>query len=132
MIPLAVADTWRIYYANNEQIVAQLSQQRQQFQQIKDQLNQAKTDEQLKQLLTSYNPQVRLEQVKNPQAIKDQLSAQLSQSEKNIQNQADSVRTNQTQALIKDSIKLNIGALLAGILFIWIWHLTNWARTKEY
>jgi len=42
---LRIIDTG-IYHASNAQIAAQLSQQRQQFQQIKDKLNQATTDEQ--------------------------------------------------------------------------------------
>lgn len=131
MIPLGVADTWRIYYANNAQINYQSSQQLQKLQQVRGKLKQAKTDEQIKQLVGSVTPQPR-EEIKNPQATKDQYLAQIFQSEKSIQNQADSVRTNQTQALIKDSVKSNLGALLAGTVFIWIWHLTDWARRREY
>lgn len=132
MLPLGVADTWRIYYANNAQINYQSSQQLQQFQQVKGQLNQAKTDEQIKQLVVSLTPQVAKEEIKNPQAIKEQYLAKIFQSEKSIQNQADSVRNNQAQALIKDSVRSNLGALLSGTVFIWIWHLTDWARTREY
>lgn len=132
MIPLGVADTWRIYYANNAQINYQSSQQLQQLQQIKGGLNQAKTDEQINQLIGSFTPQVTREKIKNPQAIKDQYLGQISQAEKSLQNQTDSMRTNQTQTLIKDSVKSNIGALLSGTVFIWIWYLTDWARRREY
>ena len=132
MVPLGIADTWRIYYANNAQIAYQFSQQHQQLQQIKEQLNQAKTDEQIKQMITSLTPQVRIEEIKKPQEFKNQYLTQISQSEQSSKKQADTVQTNQTEMLIKDSVKFNLGALLSGTVFICIWHLTDWARTKEY
>ena len=130
MVPLGVADTWRIYQANNNQIAAQVSQQSQQFQQMKGKLNQAKTDQQIKQLLASGAPQGRSPEIKNPQAFKDELLTQVSQSEQRMQLQANSARTNQRQALFKNSVKWNLGAVLAGTLFIWIWQLTDWARRR--
>ena len=130
MLPLGIADTWRLYYGMNAQVNTQLSQQNQQLQQIKGQLTQATTDEQIKHLVASLTPQKRSVEIKNPQASKDQFLAQISQAEKNIKNQADSVRTNQSQALIKNSVKWHVGALIAGTLFILIWHLTDWARIR--
>lgn len=130
VLPLGIADTWRIYYGINAQVTAQLSQQSQQLQQVKGQLNQATTDEEIKHLVASLTPQGRSPEIKNPQASKDQFLAQISQAEKNIQIQANSVRTNQSQALIKNSAKWHLGALIAGALFIWVWHLTDWARIR--
>ena len=132
MLPLGITDTWRLYHANNAQIAAQ-SQQIQQFQQIKEDLNQAKTNKQIKQLLTSLTPpQLRSEEVKNPKTLKDQFLVQISQTQRSMQVQADSMQTNQRQALIKNSVKWNLGALISGTLLIWFWHLTNWARRGEY
>ena len=128
MLPLGIADTWRIYHASNAQITAQLSQQSQQFQKIKGQLDEATTHEQLKQLVASLNPQGSL-QINDPQAFKDQFLAEISQAQQNLQVQADSVRTNESQTLIKNSLKWNLGALIAGGLFILIWRLTRWARS---
>lgn len=130
MLPLGVADTWRLYQANNNQIATQVSQQSQQFQQMKERLNQATTDEQIKQLLASGTPQGSTPEIKNPQALKDELLAQVAQSEQRLQLQANSARTNQRQTLFKNSVKWNLGTVLAGTLFIWIWHLTNWARRR--
>ena len=128
MLPLGIADTWRIYHASNAQITAQLSQQSQQFQKIKGQLDEATTHEQLKQLVASLNPQGSL-QINDPQAFKDQFLAEISQAQQNLQVQADSVRTNESQTLIKNSLKWNLGALVSGVLFILIWRLTRWARS---
>lgn len=131
MVPLGVADAWRIYHVSNTQIATQLSQQSQQFQQIKNQLNQVTSDEQLKQLVGSLASQGDLPQIENPQAFKDQFLAQISQSEQSIKIQADNVRTNQLQTLLKDSLKWNLGALVAGVLFIWIWYITSWTRKRK-
>jgi len=49
------------------------SQQRQQFQQIKDKLNQATTDEQLKQIFAA-RFQGRSPKINNPQALKEALA----------------------------------------------------------
>ena len=130
MLPLGVADTWRIYYANDAQISALVSQQSQQFQPIKEKLNQATTNEQIEKLISS--PQGRPPQLKNPQALKDQLLSGISEAEQKINIQADNLQTSQRQNLIKDCVKWNLGALLAGTVFIRIWHLTDWARIREW
>ncbi len=131
MLPLGAADTWRIHQANNNQIVTQTAQQTQQLQQIKNQLNQATTDEQLKQLVASLAPQSRSLEIRNTQAFKDQLLAQVSQAEQNIQTQAKTLQNNQKLALVKSSVKWNLGALISGILFVVTWHLTSWARKSK-
>lgn len=129
MLPLGAVDTWRINQSNNAQITAQLSQQRQQLQQVKGELNQA-TDAQLQQLAASLASQGRLPQAKNPQAPRKQFLGQVDQTEQDMQVQADQTRTNQRQVLIKNSVKWNLGALIAGTLFVWIWRLTDWARIR--
>jgi hypothetical protein len=130
MLPLGVIDTWRIYQYNNTQISAQLSQQSQQLQPIKQKLNQAKTDEQIEKLLASLTPQTS-PKIKSPQTSKDQLLTQISQAERSIKVQADNARGSQGQTLLKNSVKWNLGALVVGILFIWIWHLTDWTRIRH-
>lgn len=132
MLPLGLADTWRIYHANNTQIAAQLSKQSQQLQQIKGKLNQVTTDEQLEQLVASFASQNRSPQIKNPQALKDQFLSQISQAQRELEIQADNERKNRFQTLLKNSLKSNLGVLIAGCLFILIWHLTSWTRNKKY
>lgn len=130
MLPLGIIDTWRIYQYNNIQVSAQLSQQSQQLQPIKQKLNQAKTDEQIEKLLASLTPQTS-PKIKSPQTSKDQLLTQISQAERNIKVQADNVRDSQRQTLLKNSVKWNLGALVVGTLFIWIWHFTDWTRISH-
>lgn len=132
MLPLGVGDTWRIYQNTNAQITTQLTQQVQQFQQIKGQLNQATTNEQIQNLLASLAPQGRPEKINNPQAFKNQFLAQVSQAEQNIQVQAKTAQNNQNITLIKNSVKWNLGTLITATLFIWIWYVTRWVRKNKF
>ena len=132
IIPLGIADTWRIYYANKAQTSAQVSQQSQRLEQVKDKLNQATTDEQLKQLVASLTPQGRLFKINNPQAFKDQFLTKISQNQQSIKIEAENAQKNQVQTLLKNSLKWNLGALTAGVLFIWIWYLSRWTRRKKH
>lgn len=130
MLPLGSFDTWRIYHYNSAQVSAQVSQGSQQIQQLKGQLNQAKTDEQIKKLIASLTPKGRLAEIKTPQTVKGQLLAEISQTEQSIRAEADRVQTNKNQTLLKNSVKWHLGALLSGTLFIWIWRLTDWTRIR--
>ena len=131
LVPLGIMDTGRIYHANNAQINAQFSQKRQQLQQMKGKLNQATTDEQIEQFFAALASEGRSPQIKNPLEFKNRALADISQAERNMQAQADSVRSTQLKALGKNSLKWNLGALVAGVVFIWVWHLTHWARVKD-
>ena len=128
MLPLAVLDTWRLYQFDNTQISAQISQQSQQLQPIKEKLSQAKTDAQIEKLLTSLAPQGSTPKIKSAQAVKDQLLTQIAQTERNMQAEAERVRGDRRQTLLKNSVKWALGALVSGTLFIAIWHLTDWTR----
>lgn len=131
MIPLGIIDTGRIYHANNAQVTTKFSQQSQQIKQIKSKLNQATTDQEINQLFATLDPQRRSLKIKNPQAFKTQTLDKISQTERDLQVQVDSVRSNQIKALGKNSLKWNLGALVSGVLFIWVWKLTCWARAKD-
>ena len=132
MLPLGITDTWRIYNANQAEASARVSQKTQPLQQLKTKLDQAKTDEQLRQVFASLTPENRIPQIDQPQKVKDELLAKISQSQKTVKDQADLVAANQRKTLLKNSLKWNLGALIAGSLFIVIWYLTGWARSRTY
>jgi len=132
LLPLGLIDTWRLYYASNEQFSAQVSQQSEQFQRLKSQLQSAKTDQEIESLLASITPQGRLPKIEKPQEFKNQFLSQISQAEQNLQTQSQIAQATQRKALIKNSVKWNLGALIAGTLFMGIWHHTQWARQKGW
>lgn len=131
MFPLGIIDTWRISNYNNAQIAAEISQRSQPLQQIKDQLNQAKTAEQIQKLLASLTPEGPPPKIDSPQKLKAQLLTQISQSEQKMQAGADTMRKKQQLTLLKNCVKWSLGALVSGTLFIGIWHLTNWVRISH-
>ncbi len=131
LIPLGVADTWRLYQAVDAQITAQ-SQPTEQLQSLKEQLHQAKTEQQLKQVLVSVTPPAARAQIQYPQALKDKLLVTIGQAQQNLQLQTQGIAANQKLVLLKNSLKWNLGALLSGCLLILFWQLTNWVRRNRY
>ena len=130
-IPLAIHNTQRIYRANNAQIYSILARQLQQLQPLKAQLDRAKTDREIAHLLAAIDRPIFPSIPEESQQIKTQLLTRITQTEQQLQTQAENRRDRQKQALIKNSVKWNLGALVSGILFMRIWRLTRWARTQH-
>jgi hypothetical protein len=125
LIPLGVGNTLRL----NNQSVAQIStlskQQISQAEQVEKQLSQA-TPQQIDNFIKS---QGRSLEGKNPEELKTQVLSKVSQAKKEIKTQAEATQSSRGLNLIKSSVKWNLGALVAGGLFISIWKGTRWART---
>jgi hypothetical protein len=128
LIPLALSNTLRLYAQNESQINTQINQRISKIQTVKEQLNKA-GEKDIEQLLARINPG-RSPDIKNPQdleKIKGQLSSSIAQAENRAQTEAKAAE-NQRTTLVKTSLKFNLGALVAGGSFIYIWWLTRWAR----
>lgn len=128
LLPLGINNTWRINIQNNIQITNQSSEQMSQILQFKERLSNAKTNEDIDNLLTSLNRQNRSPDIKNPQELKSRLLLEATNAEKTVNAQSKATRSNTRQELLKNSIKWNLGALISGVIFIWIWHATEWVR----
>ncbi|MEH2459305.1 HpsJ-like protein, cyanoexosortase A-associated [Nostoc sp.] len=130
LLPLGINNTRRIDNQNWMQIANHSSQQITQMQQIKKVLSKATTNQDINQIIKSLNPQENTLELKNPQEMKSQVLSQIWQLEKNTSNQAQVVQSNTHKELIRNSIKWNLGALICSFAFIWIWRVTNWARSS--
>ena len=126
MIPLGVGNTLRLNNQSVAQISTQSKQQLSQAEQVEKQLNQA-TPQQIDNFLKS---QGRSLDGKNPEELKSQILSQVSKAKEQIQTQAEATQSLQGLSLIKSSVKWNLGALVAGSLFITLWKGTRWARTN--
>ena len=126
LIPLGIGNTLRL----NNQSVAQIStlskQKISQAEQLEKQLNQA-TQQQIDNFIKS---QGRSLDGKNPEELKSQILSQVTKAKEQIQTQAEATQSLRGLSLIKSSVKWNLGALVAGSLFICIWKGTRWARTN--
>ncbi|MGK7903774.1 MAG: HpsJ family protein [Hormoscilla sp.] len=130
-LPLGINNTLRIYKANNAQISAQFVRQNERLQPIKYELEQADTDDEIKEMISAITRQSPLPEIDAPQELKGQLLTQIARAEETMRIQSETVRANRRQALLKNSVKWNLGALVSGTLFIMIWHMTRWARMRS-
>ena len=129
-VPLGVINTVRIYKQQQEQITVRLNQQKTVIEQVKKNLDGPVTQAQMQQFLARLNGG-RAPEIKSPQELqqaKQQVSTLINKGETELQTQVQTARSNQRMNLLKKSVKWNLGALIAGALFITIWRNTVWAR----
>jgi hypothetical protein len=108
------------------QTSTQVSQQLSGLQQLENQVNKG-TDRDINILATRLN-QGRQVDVKNPQELKSRLLSEITKAKKAIQPQSTATLADKRFALLKNSIKWLLGSLVSGVLFIYIWANTTWAR----
>jgi hypothetical protein len=120
LAPLSISSIVRVEQQSSTQIANGIEQ----IQQLKAQINKAKTSADVTAILTAFNPQATPPKIENPEAVKQQLLASLSQNERSLQTQAAS-RENNRGTQIKSAIKLFLGALISGSFFLVIWRKTR-------
>lgn len=123
LMPFSVSAAWRVAQQGELQSAAQ-SQRTTQIQQLKTQLNQAQTPEQITQVLSRLNPQNTPVKINNPQQVKQQVLSKLAEAEQAANQQAAN-RANSNFALIKNAVKLVLGSLISGTVFLIIWRRTQ-------
>jgi hypothetical protein len=134
LIPLGIFNTVRIDRQSNQQISAQVDRQMTEIKQVKNQLEQATTEEKMESLLSRINDQGPSPDIQNTEQleqVKKQFSEFMGKAETTIKSQAAATQKNQRLALLKRSVKWNLGALISGVLFFILWQGTSWARHKN-
>ncbi len=129
-VPLGIVNTVRIHKQNNQQITVRLNQQKSAIEQVRKGLDGPITETQMQQILARLNGG-RAPEIKTPEELeqaKQQISTFVNKGESELETQVQTARSNQSLNLLKKSVKWNLGALIAGALFITIWRSTAWAR----
>ncbi|WP_017652412.1 HpsJ family protein [Fortiea contorta] len=126
LIPLSVVNTVRLSKQNVSQINALSDQQISQAEQIEKRVNQA-TPEQINNLLKAQNQPLG---EKSTQEQKNQILSQVSQAKAQIKTQAEAAQSSRNVNLFKNSVKWNLGSLVAAALYFTFWKTTKWARIK--
>ncbi|BAY44117.1 hypothetical protein SAMD00079811_17110 [Scytonema sp. HK-05] len=124
LIPLGLTNTIRLNTQSTAQIQTVSTQQASQAEQLEQQVSKA-SPEQISNFLKSQGRKI---DGKTPDELKNQLLSEVSQAKKQIKTQAEATQSLRGLNLIKTSAKWNLGALVAGTLFILIWKGTRWAR----
>lgn len=127
MLPLGVHNTRRVQQLRNQQISARITQQTQQIQRVISRLQAANSPEAIAEFSDNLNGQD-LPEIEDFQALKQQFLNRIEQADKNLREQGEASQKNAKVALIKDSLKSNLIAMVAGIWFIGLWWKTRWVR----
>jgi hypothetical protein len=128
LIPLTIADALRINQFNNDQISIQVNQQQQQLEATKSQLQRA-TPDQLQNLVPVPDRNGKLPDApKSPEEAKTQILKNIARAKDQANTQAIAARANLRRNLLKNTFKLAIESLIGGVIFIYIWSITAWAR----
>ena len=128
MMPSIAINTFRINQTNMQQVDRTLQQEEQQIEQLSSQINQA-NPEQMKAIATqlkSVGMQVNIEQPQ-PQ-LKADILVQISNARTQGPDRAAALKNNQILELSKKSLKLFLGALISGVLYLQIWRHSSWIK----
>lgn len=118
LLPLGIINTWQVKMISNNQISNQFLQQKSQMERAEKKLNQMKGEE----LANYIKSQGRTLDSQTPEQAKAQFLAKLNKDKQQMQTRLEEVKANRRLVLIKNSVKWNLGALVAGVLFIYIWN----------
>lgn len=124
MLPLGIVNTFRINQQNAVQATIEYDEQLAQALAAEQQIN-AAAPEEIIGILESQGAEV---EVENPDEIKDILRTEINSARETLDQEYDSLRAGQRMSLLKNSVKWNFGALMSGVLLIYIWRSTRWAR----
>ena len=133
LIPWSVANTLQIDRQYQAEITTQVDQRLQQIQQVNDAIAKTTTKEQIAQLLGRLDREGRIPNLKDSQQlteVKKKVSEYIAQGESKMKAEAQATLNVQRLELLKNSVKWNLGALVSGALFIFIWRNTRWARRR--
>lgn len=127
LVPLGVINTYRVNAINSDRVVAQIEQQRNQFEQARGQLQQANTVEDLAPFLqaTGAGAPVFNEPVSE---LKGNVSTSLDRAQGQVLARASELRSRQKVDLLKIAIKWCLGALISAALFYYLWQASAWVR----
>ncbi len=127
MIPLGIMNTTRIDAGSEQQVNRQVEQQMSQLKQLEDQLNQSKPED-IKTLgsqLSNFGISV---DTQKPEDLKAEIITRINRVRGEVLARSQASRSNQKMVLFKNSLKWNLGALIAAALFFIVWKSTDWAR----
>jgi hypothetical protein len=124
LIPVGIGSTMQANNTSTTQIDAQYKEKLSQLNGTEQRLKQA-APEAVADVIKRQGGSV---EGKTPQQLKDKVVSDIGQLKTQLQFQANAEKSKQRKALLKKSVKLNVGALLSGALFISLWKGSSIAR----
>jgi len=131
-IPLSISGSFRIYYQHNARVNLRVVPQIDSIKQFKDKLAAANSLDQIRAILAEQATQkITIPDSADNQKLKKSILQNLKNTEDNLNSQVETLRSAKRSELLKNSLKWNLGALIAAFLFLFIWKSTLWARLEQ-
>jgi hypothetical protein len=128
IVPLAINNTIRIDLNNNAVINRELFVKVERINQFKNKITEANSPAEIQAILQKQSARGKIPEAINTQEIKDNIIKELKNTEDKLRAETKTIRSQKRWNLLKNSIKWNLGALIASCLFFVIWKDTLWAR----
>jgi hypothetical protein len=121
LIPLGITSTLQVKKVNDTQMGEQFKQQKSRIDRVERQLNSIQ-DQELENFIKS---QGRTLDGQTPQQARQQFIEKINKDKSQLKNQFEQAKATRRLTLLKNLAKWSLGALVSGVLFIYIWFLTR-------
>lgn len=129
IVPLSINNSLTLYRNINTQFDAQTTQREEQVQKLTSNLDVLKSPDELRRLAAALKVE-KIDQL-SPEDLKDKISERIRNTAQNASATAKSSRTQELKNLIKESLRINMGAIVSGVCLILLWNLTRWVRVYK-
>lgn len=133
LIPLNLASGIRVDRLNQRQISTQTEELQAQIDDAKAEVATIQDADELRGFIQAVQGQTapELDSINDVSALRSELTAAIEAQETSIASEVESVQRVRRLDLISRLIKWNIGALIAGAIYLLMWRSTSWARHRS-
>jgi hypothetical protein len=130
LLPLLILNTIRLSSEFSEQANAQAKQRFTQLEVLSTRIQQVNAEEDLRTLAVRLNNAALTAAVQRKTApeIKQLLLDEVIKAKLSVRSDAENTLTEKRFSLIKDTVRLSFGSVIAGTIFLWAGYFTRWAR----
>jgi hypothetical protein len=128
--PLLILNTARLSNQLTAQLNTQVEQRSAQLEFLAARLQQVNAEQDLRTLASRLNNPIldAAVQTKTAPEIKQLLLNEVNQAKPRVRKEVEASMAERRFGIFKDTFRLLLGSLIAGILFLWAGYLTQWAR----
>ena len=131
LIPFNISNSVRIYQKQNAHVNLQVTQKVEPMSKFKQKLKSANSSEQIQTILQQQTRQpISIPDSLDSNKLKDNLLNNINKQEKTLKLRAKKINSARLSVILKNCIKWNLGALVSGCIFLFIWKNTLWARIE--
>lgn len=131
IIPLNISNSIKIYQKQTSTVSLEITRRVDPMNKFRQQLKSANSSEQIETVLQQKTRKnLNIPNSVDANKLKNDLLKNLSEQEQKMRSQANKMNSAKLLSVLKNCIKWNLGALIAGCIFLFIWKSTLWARIE--